>query len=350
MKRFLVLLLSLALLMTSAYVFGCKKPDNDGANVVKLIPLSDGTAVNPGADCDYFVVPEPAATTKQNATGGALAIAGSLQELYGGQNGYPQAVLVAKKTVIEENPSAVSALVSSFAENASWLTASGTSTTDIVSAVKSGFVDQEMAPTFTANNLSLAVIQNCAIGFKSAAEEKQAVLSFMAKFNAISNNAWGTPADEFFYTPNASAQSLYASENSSANLSLYVPDGAPALSVARLLHDETAINGVDVNVVSANVIQTYVTGESPTADFCIMPVNAATKFLGTANRYQMLGVVTHGNLFLMKKQGAPDINAGNIDTLKGKKVGVLNMANVPGLTFKVILKDFGLIYQEATTN
>ena len=173
------------------------------SNKVNLVALTDGT-VTPSADCDYFVVPEPAATTKQNETGGKLQIAASLQALYGfkngGQTGFPQAVLVAKKTVIQQKPSVVSALINSFVQNASWLTDEGTTTTDIVNAVKSGFVDKEMGQTFNANNLSPAVIQNCAISFKSAAEEKTAVLVYLAKLNTISNNAWGTPVDTFFYT------------------------------------------------------------------------------------------------------------------------------------------------------
>ncbi len=169
------------------------------ANKVNLLGLTDGTAVTPASQCDYFVVPEPAATTKQTMTGGALKICGSLQALYGDGQGYPQAVLVAKKTVIENHGQTVEELINSFAENSSWLASQAVSSEKIVNAVKSGFVDSDMAPTFTANNLNKTVVSNCAVAFKSATEAKANVLAYLSKINGVSLNAWGTPVDEFFY-------------------------------------------------------------------------------------------------------------------------------------------------------
>lgn len=166
---------------------------------VNLVGLSDGTAVTPASACEYFVVPEPAATTKQNATGGKLTIVGSLQQMYGGGNGYPQAVIVAKNSVIEKHGKKITELIDSFSENVLWLTSETTKTETIVSAVTSGFVDSEMAPTFNANNLNQTVIGNCGINFRSALDSKADVLAYIQKLNAISNNAWGTPSDEFFY-------------------------------------------------------------------------------------------------------------------------------------------------------
>ncbi len=166
---------------------------------VNLIGLSSGTEVTPASECDYFVVPEPAATTKANATQKKLAIAASLQDLYGADGGYPQAMLVVKKQIAESNTKVITALTESFAKNVEWLKAETTSMTDVVNAVQSGFVKDDTAPTFTANNLNAQVIENCAIEFVSASESKTAVLSYLEKLNAISNNAWGTPADSFFY-------------------------------------------------------------------------------------------------------------------------------------------------------
>ncbi len=169
------------------------------ANKVNLVGLTDGTAVTPSSECDYFVVPEPAATTKQTMTSGKLKICGSLQALYGEGEGYPQAVLVAKNSVIEENSSIVKALVNSFNENQEWLKSESTTPTQIVNAVKGGFLDSEMAPTFNANNLNKTVIENCAISFTKASEIKGDVLEYLQKINGVSNNAWGTPAEDFFY-------------------------------------------------------------------------------------------------------------------------------------------------------
>ena len=336
MKKLVTLFLSALLIFSTLTMFACGQDPSS----VTLVGLSDGTMVTPAAEYDYFVVPEPAATTKVNMTQGKLAIAGDLQALYGDGEGYPQAVLVAKKSVIENNGAVVSALVNSFNENKAWLQDENTTAETIVNAVRSGFNSSDMTPTFTANNLSKTVINNCGINFSLSTDAKSAVIDYLAKINALSNNAFGAPVDEFF-------ASVTETSTNGATLSLYCPDGAPALSVARLLNDSSLIPNLDIKVVMANTIQTFVTGATPTADICIMPVNAASKFLGSASVYQMLGMVTNGNIYILKKEGGEDITKDNIrSVLNGKKIGVMNLANVPGLTLKAILNDAEIEFSE----
>lgn len=130
-------------------------------------------------------------------------------------------------------------------------------------------------------------------------------------------------------------------------ISVYMPDGAPALSMAKLMKDDMQFGkGVSYNVVDASIIQTYVTGDNPAADLCVLPVNAASKLLGTGESYKMLGTVTHGNLFILAKKGADKVTAENLSSLVGKTVGVINLAAVPGLTFKLILNDNDIPYSE----
>lgn len=128
-------------------------------------------------------------------------------------------------------------------------------------------------------------------------------------------------------------------------LKVFAPDGAPALSVARLYEGELA-EKFDINIVDANTIQTYVSGENAQADIAIMPVNAAVKLLGNGDKYKMLGTVTHGNLYILKKATGEEITSSNLSSLVGKTVGVINLANVPGLTFKAILADNDLEFNE----
>ncbi len=173
--------------------------DTVSETAVNLVAYSKGEEIIPSADCDYFVVPEPAATTKQNKTQGKLSIAGSLQTLYGTEGGYPQAVIVAKNTVIENNEDTINKLITEMNANANWLKEE-TDMQKIVDAVKSGFKDSEMGATFTADNLNATVINNCAINFKKATDSKIAVLGYISKLNAITANAWGTPVDGFFYS------------------------------------------------------------------------------------------------------------------------------------------------------
>ena len=132
---------------------------------------------------------------------------------------------------------------------------------------------------------------------------------------------------------------------------VYMPDGAPALALAKLMREDTEEDGITYRVVKADLIASKVTHkeESKNADLCVMPVTAAAKFLGTGERYAMLGAVTHGNLYILSKTQT-SISAENISSLKGKKVGVLQMNNVPGLTFKAVLNEYGVPWQELTND
>ena len=145
----------------------------------------------------YFIVPEPAASTKAAVTQGKLSFAGNIQTLYGGEGGYPQAVAVAKASVISSSKKQISALLDSFTFTEGWLKAEDTSPEQIVSAV-GAMLSGDISPTFTAANLTRTVISNCGIRFVSAAESKTEILAYMQKLNGVSANAWGTPADAFF--------------------------------------------------------------------------------------------------------------------------------------------------------
>lgn len=172
----------------------------DGAEVaadkINLKSIEATEAIPTNTACDYFVVPEPAASTKKAATQGKLDFAGSLQTLYGGEEGYPQAVAVAKKSVIENDASAVTKFIAAVESSTELLESS--SAENVVSCIR-GWIQGDMAPMFTAANLSATVISNCGISFVNNTSGKQAVLDFMQKFNAVSNNAWGTPSEAFFY-------------------------------------------------------------------------------------------------------------------------------------------------------
>lgn len=131
-----------------------------------------------------------------------------------------------------------------------------------------------------------------------------------------------------------------ANRDYDGKIEIYMPDGAPALAFAQLMSENNQLGReVNYHVVSSTTIGTFVADETATA--ALLPVNSAAKLCGSGEKYKMLSVNTHGNLFVIGKGEAADINA-----LKGKKVGVVNLANVPGLTFKAILADKGVTYTE----
>lgn len=125
--------------------------------------------------------------------------------------------------------------------------------------------------------------------------------------------------------------------------SVYAPDGAPALGLVNGISQTTG--SFEYHIVASNLIQAQVTGESPAADFCVLPVNLASKLLGTGETYKMLGTVTHGNIFLLTTGENEAVTAQNVASLKGKTVGVVQLANVPGLTFQAALSSLGVDYQ-----
>lgn len=137
-----------------------------------------------------------------------------------------------------------------------------------------------------------------------------------------------------------------------AKYSVYAPDGAPALALTGLIagHDTSLAEGFDfdVHVVKSDedVLTALVTGASPKADFCILPVNIASKVLGTGETYQMLGTVTNGNLYFLTTGENALLTSENLgEALIGKKVGVVQLANVPGLTLQATFADYEIPYQ-----
>ena len=129
---------------------------------------------------------------------------------------------------------------------------------------------------------------------------------------------------------------------------VYMPDGAPALALSQMMAEDKADDGVTYRVVSASLIASKVTNKDmdKNADLCVMPLTAASKLLGSGEAYTMLGTVTHGNLYLIAKEGA--YNAENLSTLIGKTVGVLQINEVPGLTFKAVLNKYQIPWQEVS--
>jgi NitT/TauT family transport system substrate-binding protein len=132
---------------------------------------------------------------------------------------------------------------------------------------------------------------------------------------------------------------------------VYMPDGAPALALAKLMHEDKNDDGVSYFVVDAKTIAARVTNgaQEKNAEICVMPVTAASKLLGTGQRYQMLALATQGNLFLLSKTQETEIVKDGLQGLLGKTVLVSQMNEVPGLTLKATLAANGVAWQELTS-
>lgn len=148
---------------------------------------------------DYFVIPEPAASTRIANANLNLKQVGSLQTLYG-ENGYPQAALVAKNSLIEKDPSFILQFVSAVTESAEWLLDENVNAEAILNAVKEHYADPENTkPAFTEANLTKTVIRNCAINFVSSADCKERVKTFLNELISVNDATATAVSDEFFY-------------------------------------------------------------------------------------------------------------------------------------------------------
>ena len=134
-------------------------------------------------------------------------------------------------------------------------------------------------------------------------------------------------------------------------ITVYMPDGAPALALAELMHGDTESDGVTYRVVDTSEAITPLLSkltneeENKNADFCVLPLTAASMKLGTGEKYVMLGVVTQGNLYLIS-QDSVTYGKDNLTDLIGKTVLVKNMAEVPGRTLKAALTRGGVAWKE----
>ena len=75
-------------------------------------------------------------------------------------------------------------------------------------------------------------------------------------------------------------------EEKNTDVTVYMPDGAPALALAGLMAEDTEEDGVSYKVVPATAIASKVTykEEEKNADLCVMPVTAASKLLGKGEK------------------------------------------------------------------
>ena len=100
-------------------------------------------------------------------------------------------------------------------------------------------------------------------------------------------------------------------------------------------------DGVSYRVVSAKGIESLVQfeNESKNADICVLPLTDASLY--AQEKYALLGVVTHGNFFLLSETDT-SYTKDDLFALVGKKVGVVQLGKLPGLTLQAVLRREGV--------
>ena len=121
-------------------------------------------------------------------------------------------------------------------------------------------------------------------------------------------------------------------------LTLYVPDGAPALSVAKIINDGKVGNcTVTTNVVDAkNVRAKCVSGE---ADMAVLPTNLAVTVCSQRSDYQIFSVNVYGVLYIVGRE-----HVDSIAELQGKTLYSIGWQNTPEYVFKHICDKLNVNY------
>lgn len=134
------------------------------------------------------------------------------------------------------------------------------------------------------------------------------------------------------------ACALCACNGEATELSLYVPDGAPTLSVAKIIHDgKVGSNTVNTVVTTGEeVVAKCASGE---ADIAVLPTNAAVKICSTRDDYQIFSVNVYGVLYVV---GTERIDT--ISQLKGQTLYSIGLGNTPEYVFKTICDKQGVNY------
>ena len=345
MKKVLSILLALVLSLGVAGLTACDEKKEDGTkeeitgtvyfkygeSAADILPLMKTGKLH------YALLPEPAATKLNSLAPDKTFYRLDLQELYDGESkAYPQAVMMVKDGLLNTYKDLVADVSDKFAENVTWIKENPAAA---VNAVNSK-LPEGVTPSLSAGVISAEVVDNCKIFWQGAADAEKSVNKYIDDIIALDEKAAIKPEENFFYKGEATG--TFANDK----ITVYAPDGAPALAIAKFINDNydfgTGLT-VEYNVVSSGEIGSVLLQGK--GDIVIIPVNAATKLYRYAStfsqsvdlgKYMMAGVVTHGNLYIVSDERI------SLADLKDKTVGVIGMGLVPDLTFKAVLKKNGL--------
>ena len=127
----------------------------------------------------------------------AVSMKIDIQQVYGGD--YPQAVLVAKKSLVESDAAFLNALMTAIEENAAWIVANDENAASAVDAINSRLA-QGVTASLDKTAITKTVVENCNIYLQKSADAKSAVIAYLAAMKAVDNDVANPVSDAFFCT------------------------------------------------------------------------------------------------------------------------------------------------------
>lgn len=128
-------------------------------------------------------------------------------------------------------------------------------------------------------------------------------------------------------------------------INLYIVDGAPTLTVAKIISD-VKVDGKKVNVKtvsSVDVLNSAILNGS--ADVVVMPVNSAQKLYNNGVKIKLLTVNVFGCLYIV---GKGEVNS--LSDFNGKEINLVGKTGTPDLSIRFLLKEKGVLYSEDETD
>lgn len=139
------------------------------------------------------------------------------------------------------------------------------------------------------------------------------------------------------------------------DIRVYMPDGAPALALARMvamaepgedgMTDRRTFGRYDRGVTYSLVAESALaaTVAKGDADIAIMPTNAAASVFNKGAKIKIVSINVHGLVYMVGKAEITDLNQ-----LKGKVVYSIGQTGTPGFMFQYILTQAGIEFETGT--
>lgn len=161
------------------------------ANKVNLMAINKVETSR--TDIDVFLIPSPQADIKAQTT--TLKFVGSLGDLYS-ENGFPQAIVAIKNTLINDNLAFVKEFLSNLKNVNDYLLEDNSY--EICTLIQSR-LEKGLTPIFNQNNLNRGSINNSKIQFVSAKDSKERVVAFINDLKSVQPSSVNEFSENFFY-------------------------------------------------------------------------------------------------------------------------------------------------------
>ena len=136
-------------------------------------------------------------------------------------------------------------------------------------------------------------------------------------------------------------------DNTVTEINIVVPDGSPAIALAKLINDNASPEGYSVNyTIVSGAAQIAPAIANGTADIAIAPTNIGATIYNKTGSIKLVSTVVQGALYMVGKEDlSGDTTEARLRSLMGQTVYNIGQGATPDLTFRYILDHFEIPYK-----